>query len=139
MKYFILLLLIILSLVLGCREANFSNPLDANNVLENHPAIVSVDGSYTYTINARNYSAERNDSLLVHIDTLVITLTVDQYQSGTCDVFIKDNSGNTLFSEYSTGSKSVVLIKKFNSIPSSILISQNNLTAKVSIVLAEKK
>jgi len=98
-----------------------------------------MDSTYTYSVNAKNYYSERTDALFFQKDSLLITIVISGYQSGSCDIFIFGKSGETLFSEYSNGNKTIVLFKKMNSLPNAIKISQTNLTAKVSIVLTLKK
>ena len=139
MKKYLLFSFVFCSLLWGCRERDYSNPFEVTDLTENSPTVVSLDGTYTYSINAKNYSLERNDPLVFQNDSLIITIVIDNYKSGTCDASIKNKAGDILFSENSTGNKSVVVLKKLYSIPNSILISQNNLTARVSIVLTAKK
>lgn len=139
MKHVFLFAAILLIFVAGCREADYTNPFNADDTAENIPVIVSVSGTYTFNVNASNFNLDRNDPLSIVSDSIVITISITMYKSGSCNISINNDSGNQLFTEYSNGNKSIVLLKNFNSKPSNVIISMKNLTAQVAIVLAVKK
>jgi len=139
MRVIFLFAFLVLVSSFGCREADLNSPFNAGDMPENSPVIVSASGSYTFNVNANNFSLERNDPLVFQNDSTVITLAIEKHQTGSFNLLIKNSNGDSLFTENSTGNRTLVLLKKFDSFPANANISIKSMTAKVSLVLAVKK
>lgn len=86
MRVIFILTSLFVILFFGCREVELNSPFNAGETQENNPVIVSVSGTYTFNVNAKNFSLERNDPLILQNDSTVITLLIEKYQTGSFDL-----------------------------------------------------
>ncbi len=86
MKYAILIFLLLF--LIACVE----DPTDPNNPNNNMPIIINTTNTYTYTIQAEDYSHELTDYLSFNSDSIEVYITLGNYSSGSGNIRIESDS-----------------------------------------------
>jgi hypothetical protein len=116
----------------SCKDK--SNPIQVNDIV-NFPVTANVTNSFTYTLNASNYSDNSQNNLSFLSDSLVITLTCANFVSGQAIVTVKDSLSRTVFSDTVRSSKTTAIAHLKATRPKSCIILSSNLTAKLVFTL----
>jgi hypothetical protein len=106
---------------------------------KNQPVIVSAADAFTFTVDALNFSYTTTQPLSFSGDSLVATLVVTNYVSGTGRIESETSDGTQFYSEVLTGNRTAVLAALPPSVPNSVSITLTRYTGTVSFVLARKK
>ena len=112
---------------------------DPESIGKNFPVIVNTVNTFTFTVDADNFSITRNETLFFDSDSLTITLVVSSYSSGSGAIQIKNQLNEMIFSENLNSNKVVTLPSVIGNIPKSNSITISNLKGKISFVLTKKK
>lgn len=133
-----MLLALLLSLTFYSCDYNV-DVVDPENIGKNFPVIVNTLNTYTFTVDADNFSITRNESLSFDSDSLTITLVLSSYSSGSGTIQVKNQLNEMIFSENLNSNKVVTLPSVIGNIPKSNSITISNLKGKISFVLTKKK
>jgi hypothetical protein len=101
----------------------------------NSPITTNVTNSFTYTVNADQYSDNSNNDLSFLSDSLVVTLTSSSYSSGQAIILVSDASNATIFSDTVRSNKTNVIAHLKTTKPRHCILNITNLTAKLSFVV----
>jgi len=122
---------IILSLT-SCKDNSTSTPVLDNL---NSPIAINVTNSFTYSINASQYSDNSNNALSFLSDSLVVTLSSSSYSSGQAIVLVSDSSNATIFTDTVKSNKTIAIAHLKTTKPKHCSLNITNLTAKLSFVV----
>lgn len=132
MKGFFCLLMGMAFILTSCKDSTTSSTVYDNL---NSPVSTNVANSFTYTINANQYSQTSYHDLNFPSDSLVITLTSSTHLSGQAIISVRDSSGTTIFSDTVTTNKTVVIAQIKKSRPKQCFLGFTALTAKLVFVV----
>ena len=107
--------------------------------LKNQPVIVSATDVFTFTVDAVNFSYSTTQPVSFVNDSLVATLVVKDYSSGTGQIESWGADGTRFYSEVLIGSRTAVTAAVSPSAPRTVAVSLTRYTGTVSFVLARKK
>ena len=117
----------------SCKEEN-STPTTVNENL-NSPVTTNLTNSFTYSINANQYSDNIQSDLNFLSDSLVVTLVVSNYSSGQAIILVSDSLHATIFSDTVTSNKTIALAHFKITRPRYCSLTITNLTAKLAFVI----
>jgi hypothetical protein len=101
----------------------------------NSPVTTNVINSFTYTINANQYSDNSNNTLSFLLDSLVVTLSSSSYSSGQAIILVSDSSNVTIFTDTVKSNKTIAITNLKTTKPRHCSLNIANLTAKLSFVV----
>jgi hypothetical protein len=128
--------LVVLSLYLiSCKNNPTSTTVTVLDNL-NSPIAINVTNSFTYSINASQYSDNSNNALSFLSDSLVVTLSSSSYSSGQAIILVSDSSNATIFTDTVKSNKTIAIAHLKTTKPRHCSLNITNLTAKLSFVLA---
>jgi hypothetical protein len=116
----------------SCKDNSISTTVLSNL---NSPVTANVTNSFTYSINANQYSDNSHNDLSFLSDSLVVTLSSSSYSSGQAIVFVSDSSNATIFSDTVKSNKTIVIAHLKTTKPRHCDLKITNLTAKLSFVV----
>ena len=128
--FFIIVMILCLT---SCKDNSVSTIVQ-NNV--NSPVTTNVTNSFTYSVNANQYSDNSNNNLSFLSDSLVVTLTASSYSSGQAIILVSDASNATIFTDTVRSNKTNVIAHLKTTKPSHCILNITNLTAKLVFVVA---
>ncbi len=114
-----------------------TNPGDLNSTV-NMPVMTSVPNSYTYSVNANNFSNESRNNLSFSSDSLVVTLTTVSFVSGTAIIAVKDSLGSSVFVDTVRSNTTLAYAPTKLSIPKTCNIVLTNFSANLVFTLVGK-
>ncbi len=139
MKKIKLLSILFIFFPLGCNndEDSINSPIDLLiDSYTNIPVKINTENSYTFTINAKDYTYSTEDNLSFFSDSLVVTITLTKAYSANSSVKLFDQMNEEILSESLNESKVVVNTKLDGNIPEKIKIDLVNFTGQFTIVVA---
>lgn len=120
--------------------------LDQNTVVpsvsstpKNQPVVVSAADAFTFTVDAQEFSYTTTQAVSFSGDSLVATLVVTNYVSGTGHIESVTSDGTQFYSEVLNGNRTVVLAGLAPTLPKSVSVTLTQYTGTVTFVLARKK
>lgn len=99
------------------------------------PVTTNVTNSFTFSIDANQYSDNSNNDLSFLSDSLVVTLTSTGYISGQAIIFVTDASNATIFTDTVRSNKTVAIAHLKTTKPRHCSLYIANLTAKLAFAL----
>ncbi|MDE3058889.1 MAG: hypothetical protein KGJ59_13125 [Bacteroidota bacterium] len=117
----------------SCRD-NSTSPTVHDNY--NSPVTTNVTNSFTYAVNANQYSENSRNTLSFVSDSLVVTLTASNYMSGQAIVSVKDSSGAPIFADTVASNTTLAIAHLKAESPRYCDIVISGMTAKLVFVLA---
>jgi hypothetical protein len=99
------------------------------------PVTTNVTNSFTFSIDANQYSGNSNSDLSFLSDSLVITLSSTSYSSGQAIVFVSDASNAPIFSDTVRSNKTIAIAHLKTTKPRHCSLSITNLTAKLAFAV----
>ena len=116
----------------SCRDNPTSTTVHDNF---NLPVTTNVANSFTYSINANQYSDNSHNDLSFLSDSLVVTLSSSNYSSGQAIILVSDSSNATVFSDTVNSNKTIVMAHLKTTKPRYCSLDITNLTAKLAFVV----
>jgi hypothetical protein len=113
---------------------NNSNPTTVLDILH-APVTTNVTNSFTFSIDANQYSDNSNNILSFLSDSLVVTLTSSSYLSGQAIISVSDSSYATIFSDTVRSNKTIAIAHLKTTRPRHCTLNITNLTAKLAFVV----
>lgn len=114
-----------------------NSPIDLlSDSYNNTPVIVNTENSYTFTVNAKNFSYSTEDNLNFSTDSLVITLTLTNVISSTGSMKVFNISEQEIFSESLNGNKVIVKADLIGQNPKQIKLELIKFTGQLTAVIA---
>jgi hypothetical protein len=117
-------------------EDNSNSTTEQDNL--NSPVITNVVNSFTYSINANQYSDNSHNDLSFLSDSLVVTLSSSNYSSGQAIILVSDSSHATIFSDTVKSNKTIVLTNLKTTKPRYCSLDITNLTATLAFVVVSQ-
>ncbi|MBM4177143.1 MAG: hypothetical protein FJ213_13375 [Ignavibacteria bacterium] len=117
-------------------EDGINNP---ENVGKNFPVIVNTLNTFTFTVDADDFSLTRNETLSFDTDSLTITLVVSSYSAGSGSIVVRNSVNEIFFSDNLNSNKVVTLPAATENTPKSVAITLSNFRGKISFVVTKKK
>ena len=137
--FFIILLLLSHFIFQSCDddENKLTDPIDLIvDDYDNIPVKVNTQDSYTFTINAKNFSYSTEDNLIFSDDSIVVTISLTNASSTNSSFVMYDTEGGVMFSESLNENKVSVDTDLNGKIPSLCRVELNNFTGQLTIVVA---
>jgi hypothetical protein len=113
---------------------NNSNPATVLDILHS-PVTTNVTNSFTFSIDANQYSDNSNNVLSFLSDSLVVTLTCTNYSSGQAIISVSDSAYATIFSDTVRSNKTIAIAHLKTTRPRHCSLNISNLTAKLAFVV----
>jgi hypothetical protein len=113
---------------------NNSSPTTVLDILH-APVTANVTNSFTYSIDANQYSDNSNNVLSFLSDSLVVTLSSTSYLSGQAIISVSDSSNATIFSDTVRSNKTIAIAHFKTTRPRHCSLNITNLTAKLAFVV----
>jgi hypothetical protein len=133
MKVALVSLVVVMILCLHSCNDNSTKPTDNGNV--NSPVITNLTNNFTYSVQARNYTATDENTLSFTSDSLIVTLTSSEYLSGIAIVSLRDSLDTVIFTDTIQSNETNVIVGLKTSKPESYRINTADLTAKLVFVV----
>lgn len=136
---FIILSIIIILFFSSCKNNDdfINSPINLpSDSYINTPVIVNTENSYTFTVNANNFSYITDDILNFSTDSLVISLTLANVNSSNGFMKVFNNIQQEIFSELLNTNKVIVKTDLRGQIPGQIKIELVNFTGQLTAVIA---
>ena len=99
------------------------------------PVTTNVTNSFTFSIDANQYSDNSNNDLSFLSDSLVVTLSSTSYLSGQAIISVSDLSNATIFSDTVRSNKTIAIAHLKTTKPRHCTINITNLTAKLAFAV----
>ncbi len=119
-------------LLISCDKS--SNPTQVYDPV-NFPVTTNVTNSFTYTVNASQFSDNSQNNLSFLSDSLVITLTCSNFSSGQAVVTVRDSLGGSVFSDTVRSNKTTAIAHLKATKPKTCSVASSTLSAKLVFVL----
>jgi hypothetical protein len=113
---------------------NNSNSTTALDILHS-PVTTNLTNSFTFSIDANQYTDNSNNLLSFLSDSLVVTLTSTSYLSGQAIISVSDSSNATIFSDTVRSNKTIAIAHLKTARPRHCSLNISNLTAKLAFVV----
>jgi hypothetical protein len=134
-RIFFLTGLYIVSLFLfGCREEVISPNNPAGNI--NDPIQLRTNYSYTFLINAQNFSMNIKEDTFLNFDKSLITYKLTDYVAGSINVIIFNNQKQQIYSKTLSGTDGTIPSNVVDENPSRIEIKFNDFSGKFTVKLS---
>jgi len=99
------------------------------------PVTTNVPNSFTFSIDANQYTDNSNNDLSFLSDSLVVTLSSTGYISGQAIIFVSDASNATIFTDTVRSNKTVAIAHLKTTKPRHCSLNISNLTAKLAFAV----
>ena len=135
----LIVFLITIPFLTNCNDNDdlINSPIDLlSDSYNNIPVIVNTENSYTFTVNAKNFSYSTEDNLNFSTDSLVITLTLANVISSTGSIKVFNNMEQEIFSESLNGNKVIVKTDLIGQNPKQIKLELVKFTGQLTAVIA---
>lgn len=141
MKYFKLFLTLTLFFSISfqsCRDNDnlITSPIDEHY---NIPVIVNTENSYTFTVNADNFTFLEENNLLFIQDSLIVAVTLTNVASRDSKMRIFSKTNDLIFGISLNESKVIVNTELDGQIPKDIIVDLVNFSGHLTIVVALDK
>lgn len=120
-------------LLTSCKETT-TNTTEVHNNL-NAPVTANVTNSFTYTINAKQFSGNSNNELSFHSDSLVVALTSTLYSAGQAIVVVTDSANEIVFSDTIKSNKVIAIAHLKSTTPKHCNLEITKLTGQFTFAL----
>lgn len=134
-KTFILIVLVLASLLIGCNK----NSTSPTVVINNTPVAVSVTNAFTFTIDASGFSANTGYDLSFNTDSLVYSLVVSNFGSGNASVAVSNLTGGATMRDSVFSNKVNTIIQSGTGIPKRCTLGFQNFTGKLTLALTSNQ
>ena len=101
----------------------------------NSPVTANVTNSFTYTVNANQYSENSQNNLSFLSDSLIVTLSSSNYLSGQAIISVRDSQNTPIFLDTVKSNKTIAIANLKTTKPKHCDIIINNFAAKLVFVL----
>lgn len=101
----------------------------------NAPVTANVTNTFTYSVNANQFSDNSQNTLNFLSDSLVVTLSSSEYLSGQAIVSLRDSVNASVFSDTVRSNKTIAIVNLKTTRPKSCSIVVTNLTGKLVFVV----
>ncbi|MBI5021012.1 MAG: hypothetical protein HZB59_06215 [Ignavibacteriales bacterium] len=123
--------LFIISIILSINSCKDDVATTTANDDSNSPVVANVTNSFTYTVNANQYSSNSQNDLNFLSDSLVVTLSSSNYSSGQAIIVLNDSANATIFSDTLKSNKTIAITSLKTTKPKHCILALTNLTAKL--------
>jgi hypothetical protein len=106
---------------------------------KNIPVLVCAQDVVTFAIDASLFSFDRTESVTFQADSLVLTLAVSGFASGTGQIAVTGPTNTALYTVNLASNQVVVLTELRGWAPKTFAIRLTDYTGSVSFVLSKKK
>ncbi|HZW39770.1 MAG TPA: hypothetical protein VFF33_10745 [Ignavibacteriaceae bacterium] len=130
-KYFPLVIIIFSLLFLQCRE-DIVAPGNAAGVI-NEPVIQKTRNSYTFLINAQNFTIDLSDFLSFNNTKVSLLLDIEDYETGTSIVNVLNQKKDVIFSKVASDNINNLYERLDGNVPGSLLFKFENFTGKLRL------
>ena len=130
-RYYLFIIGMILCLN-SCK--NSSTPTTIHDNL-NSPVTTNVTNSFTFSVNANQFSMTSDNVLNFLSDSLVITLSSTSYISGQAIIVVSDSSSATIFSDTIKSNKVIAIAHLKAAPPKHCSFDISNLEASLAFVV----
>lgn len=120
-------------LLTSCKETT-TNTTEVHDNL-NAPVTANVTNSFTYTINAKQFSINSTNELNFISDSLVIALSATLFSAGQAIVVVSDSANKIVFSDTVKSDKTIAIAHLKSTTPKHCSIEITNLTAQFTFAL----
>ena len=135
----LILLFIAILFLTNCKDNEdlINSPIDLlSDSYNNIPVIVNTQNSYTFTVNAKNFSYSTEDNLNFSTDSLVITLTIANVNSSNGTMKVFNNLDQEIFAESLNDNKVIVKTDLIGQNPKQIKLELVKFTGQLTAVIA---
>lgn len=135
----LILLFIAILFLTNCKDNEdlINSPIDLlSDSYNNIPVIVNTQNSYTFTVNAKNFSYSTEDNLNFSTDSLVITLTIANVNSSNGTMKVFNNLDQEIFAESLNDNKVIVKTDLIGQNPKQIKLELIKFTGQLTAVIA---
>jgi hypothetical protein len=132
MKYYYSLIIGIILCLSSC--TNGSTSPGVIDILHS-PVTTNTTNSFTFTIDANQYSDNSHSTLTFYSDSLVITLSSTSYFFGQAIFSVSDSSSSIIFSDTVRSNKTIAIAHLKTTKPRHCSINISNLTAKLAFAV----
>jgi hypothetical protein len=94
---------------LSCEDKSTS-PITNDNL--NAPVTTNVTNSFSYSVHANQYSSDAQSTLSFLSDSLIVTLSSSDYQSGQVTVSVRDTLNAVIFADTVRSNKTIAIVVK---------------------------
>ena len=129
----ILLFLLLLAIVAGCREEIISPDNPVSNV--NEPVETRTNNSYTFIINADNISFNRIDHLDLSSMNTRVYFNLADYSSGSVEISLFNQNNSIVYKEKISGNLTGSYFELKGQQPVTIIITCADFSGKLKIQL----
>lgn len=113
---------------------NGSTSPGVNDILHS-PVTTNTTNSFTFTIDANQYSDNSQSTLTFFSDSLVVTLSSTSYFFGQAIFSVTDSSNSIIFSDTVRSNKTIAIAHLKTTKPRHCSINISNLTAKLAFAV----
>jgi len=132
MKCYYFFIIVMILCLTSCKDNSVSTIVQ-NNV--NSAITTNVTNSFTYSVNANQYSDNSNNDLSFLSDSLVVTLSSSSYSSGQAIILVSDSSNAPIFTDTVRSNKTIAIAHLKTTKPRHCSINVTNLIAKLAFVI----
>jgi hypothetical protein len=122
----------IISMIIGINSCKDDSTTSAVQDGSNSPVVANVTNSFTYTVNANQYSCNSQNDLNFLSDSLVVTLSSSNYSSGQAIIVVNDSLNVTVFSDTVKSNKTIAIANLKTTKPKHCILALTNMTAKLT-------
>ena len=130
-QYFLIMMLMVC--LASCTDKSTTTEVHDN--INSH-VTANVTNSFTYTVNANQYSENSQNVLTFLSDSIVVTLSSINYISGQAIISVKDSLNAPIFLDTVKSNKTIAIAHLKTTKPKYCTIIISNLAAKFVFVLA---
>ncbi len=106
------------------------------DLASNAPVIVSVTNAFSYVMMANNFTSSTSYDLSYTTDSLVYSMVVANFGSGTATFVVTDQGGNAVLRDSITTSKVNAIVQSGKGIPRRCTLAFQNFSGKMTLSLA---
>lgn len=129
------LMIVLVLFISSCEDNAMDPPID---LTVNAPVIANIANSFTYTVRARNFTADVSGVLTFSSDSLTITVTSSEYASGSAIVAVRDSFNSVIFTDTVRSNKVTAITNFKTTTPKSYAINVAGLTGTLVFVVVGK-
>ena len=130
-RFFLVIFIVCLALNLTCDNTSSPTLSDVN-----FPVFYNSLNFFSFSLLAKTYSKELNETVTFQSKAVEIDLHVEDYEAGNCTIFIKDTNGQTVFWNYIT--KNMIIDNSLSlENPQSVIITLNDFSGKITLTCSK--
>jgi len=129
--------------IASCETEDSILSVDNDNIIDitienkNSPRIVKENGSFSFGLKGNDFNGTTNEAVHFSSEDIVIAINLENHRQGSCDIQIKSDYNEVLFSKTITSNIIYSEVIKLDDYPEQVILEFEDFTGTLKMAIAE--